>query len=389
VSAREDRDRRPPRGERVRDLEGGLSAAPRPPADPAGGRRYRLRSSIDPVVGRDGALYLVRAGDDDLVIRDPEPADRALLGLLAGGEHTLSELARRLERSEAAVAAKLASLSSSGAVVAAPPSAPLDRDDAQRYSRQLPYLADLGDARRLQRRLAAALVVVIGCGGLGTWVLAGLAAAGVRRLRVVDDDRVELSNLNRQILYTPADVGEPKARATAAWLRAFDRRVEVEPLELRVDGPETAARLAAGADALVLAADTPPYVLARWINAACVEHGVPFITGGQLPPLLRIGPLYVPGRTACFACHETTLRRTSADYDGYVRHLRSTRPRGATLGPASGIVGSMMAMEVVHALVDTTPATAGAALLLDLRTGRSRREVIARDSACPACQHLA
>jgi bacteriocin biosynthesis cyclodehydratase domain-containing protein len=339
-------------------------------------------------VGSDGALYLVRAGEDDMVVRDPEPADRRLLDLLAGGEPTVAELAVRLDLDEEVVAAKIEALASAGVVVPAAASPALDPEDAQRYSRQLPYLAELGDERELQRRLAAARVVVIGCGGLGTWAVAALASAGVRRLRVVDDDRVELSNLNRQILYAPADLGEPKVRATAAWLRAFDPRIEVEALELRVDGSETASRLAAGADALVLAADAPPYTLARWVNAGCVEQRVPFITGGQLPPLLRIGPLYAPGRTACFACHERALRGASIDYDGYVRHLQSAPQRGATLGPASGIVGSAMAMEVVHLLVQAPPATAGAALLFDLRSAGIRREPVARDSGCPACKHL-
>ena len=338
--------------------------------------------------GSDGALYLVRAGDDDLVVRDAQASDRRLLDLLAGGEPTVAELARELGLAEDDVAAKLDALADAGVIVPAAASPPLDPADARRYSRQLPYLAELGDERDLQRRLAAARVVVIGCGGLGTWALAGLAAAGVRRLCVVDDDRVELSNLNRQILYAPADIGALKAEATAAWLRAFDDRIEVEPLALRVDGPDRVGRIVAGADALVLAADAPPYALARWINAACVEHRVPFITGGQLPPLLRIGPLYVPGRTACFACHERELRRTSADYDGYVRHLQSAPQRGATLGPASAIVGGAMAMELVHLLAGAEPASPGAALLLDLRTMRIRGEPVARDSACAACQHL-
>jgi bacteriocin biosynthesis cyclodehydratase domain-containing protein len=115
---------------------------------------------------------------------------------------------------------------------------------------------------------------------------------------------------------------------------------------------------------------------------------VPFIVAGQLPPLVKIGPLYWPGRTACFACHETALRRESADYDAYVRHLQAAPARGATLGPASGLVGASVAMEVVHALVGVVPASAGAALLLDLRTWAVRREAIARDSGCGACKHL-
>ena len=351
--------------------------------------RYRLRGSVEPVAGGDGSLFLVRAGSEDLVVRDALPSDHRMVELLAAGEPSVAELADALGLSEAAVREKLDALAGAGVLAPAASSPPLDPEDAQRYVRQLPYLAELGDERDLQRRLGAARVTVIGCGGLGTWALAALASAGVRHVRIVDDDVVELSNLNRQIVYGVSDVGKAKVEAAAAWLSAFDPRVEVERLVLRVDGPDAAARVAAGADALVLAADAPPYVLGRWVNSACVEHGVPFISAGQLPPLLRVGPLYVPGRTACFECHERALRRLSADYDGYVRHLQASPYRGATIGPASGIAGTMLAMELVHALVGAPAATAGAAVLLDMRTLRTRLEPVARDAGCRACQHLA
>jgi bacteriocin biosynthesis cyclodehydratase domain-containing protein len=349
-----------------------------PPAVPAGGPlRYRLRGSVDPVVGGDGALYLVRAGADDLVVRDAQPDDIELVRRLASGEVSV-----------AGVEDKLSALVDAGVVVPAATSPPLDAADAERYARQLPYLAELGDERELQRRLGSACVTVVGCGGIGTWTVAALAAAGVRRLRLVDDDVVETSNLNRQVLYGPADLGASKAATTARWLRAFDERVEVEVVPRRVDGVEAAARVVDGADALVLAADTPPYLLARWVNEACVGQRLPFITAGQLPPIVKIGPLYWLGRTACFACHETVLRRESADYDAYVRHLQTAPARGATLGPASGLVGATVAMELLHALAGVDPASMGAALLVDLRTWAGRREAVARDGACRACKHL-
>jgi bacteriocin biosynthesis cyclodehydratase domain-containing protein len=355
---------------------------------PAGGTRYRLRSSVEAVSGGDGSLFLVRAGDEDLVVRDADPEDLRMLELLGAGEPTLDDLGAQLGLDEPVTRAKLVSLVDAGVVVAAACSPPLGASDALRYARQLPYLGDHDDERDLQRRLGSACVTVIGCGGLGTWAVAALAGAGVRRFRVVDDDGVELSNLNRQMLYTPQQLGTPKVAATAAWLRAFDERIEVEPIQGRVDGPAAADAVVRGSDALVLTADSPPYELARWINRACVRHSVPFVAAGQLPPLVKVGPLYDPGRGACFACHELALRRDSIDYDAYVRHIGSAPVRGATLGPASGIVGTILAMELFHLLIGVEPASAGAALLVDLRTFQVRREPVARDSACPDCQHL-
>jgi bacteriocin biosynthesis cyclodehydratase domain-containing protein len=330
-------------------------------------------------------LFLVRSGDADLVVRDASAADRVLLELLSVGEPSVEEVGAALDLAPEEVERKLADLSAAGVLTRVPTSPPLTHDDAQRFARQLPYLAEFGDEREAQRRLARAVVTVIGCGGLGTWALAALAAAGVRRFRLVDDDRVELSNLNRQVLYTPAEIGTPKVVAARGWLLAFDRRADVQAIGRRVDGPEAAEAVVAGSTAVVLVADTPAYELARWVNSAALRHRVPFVVAGQHPPLLKVGPFYRPGRGACFTCHERLLRRVSADYDAYVAHAREAAPRGATLGPASGMIGAQLAMEVVHHLIGAQPATARGALLLDLRTGATRLEPVERDPACPDC----
>lgn len=317
-------------------------------------------------------------------MRSPDPLDRALIDLLARDECGLGELAAALDADPAALRPKLDALDASGVLVSSPASPALDPVDAERYLRQAPFLADTGDPRALQRRLAASTVVVLGCGGLGTWALAALASAGVGRFRLVDDDAVALSNLNRQVLYGPEDLDRPKVDAAAAWLRAFDERIEVDARRLRVD-EAAVPPLVDGADAVLLLADAPPYLLARWVNAACAERRIPFLTGGQLPPLLRVGPLYAAGRTACFACHESALRRESALYDEYVAHAQAATYRGATLGPASGIVGTMLAMELLQELVGERPATAGAAVILDIRTMATRTEPIPRDPDCDVC----
>jgi molybdopterin-synthase adenylyltransferase len=384
VSQREDRHRRAPGRERVRVLEGVLTESTATPVGVTGGRRFRLRASVEPLaVGTD--LYLIRSGADDLVIRDAGRDDRAVVEALAGDALTAGQLSARLALDPDRVAEKLDSLVAAGVVTVAAASAPLEPGDAERFSRQLPYLAEYGDELELQRRLGASRVCVLGCGGLGTWAIAALAAAGVRRFRLVDDDTVELSNLNRQAIFRPGQLGTPKVAAAEQWLRAFDDRVEVEAAERRVDGLEAARRAVEGADAVVLVADEPPYELGRWVNAACLDAGVPFITAGQSPPLVRVGPLYVPGTTACFACHETALRAQSLAYDRYVEHVRASPSRAATLGPASAMVGSLVALELMHFLVGVEPATAAVSVTIDMRTLRAAHDVVPRDGGCDAC----
>lgn len=355
------------------------------------GPLYRLRPSVEPFVDRHGSLCLVRPGGRDLLVREPEDADVAIVRALADGWESVDGLARRSGLDSSRIRDKLDSLQAADVVLvrSAPAGPPLGGDDAERFSRQLPYLAELGDELRLQRRLRDSTVTVIGCGGLGTWAIAALACIGVGRLVVIDDDRVALSNLNRQILYSRGDVGTQKAAAAAAWVRAFDPAIAVSALDRRVASPDDAEACTSGADAVVLAADWPPYEIARWVNAACVRSRVPFIVAGQLPPILKIGPTYIPGEGPCFACHERALLNASPAYADYVRFRAAEPITAPTLGPASCVVGGLIGLELMHLLADQVPATTGTAILVDMRTLEVRRERIDRDPDCPACKHLA
>jgi bacteriocin biosynthesis cyclodehydratase domain-containing protein len=231
-------------------------------------------------------------------------------------------------------------------------------------------------------------VAVIGCGGLGTWAIAALACLGVGRLVLVDDDEVALSNLNRQILYARRDVGVGKAAAAARWIAAFDPAIDVTVFARRLAGAEEVGPVIAGADAVVLAADWPPYDIARWVNGACVEAGIPFIVAGQLPPILKIGPTYAAGATACFACHEAALRRASPAYDDYVAFRRSDPGVACTVGPASAVAGGLIGLELLHLLTGHGAATQEFALIGDMRTLVFRRELVERDPECETCKHL-
>jgi bacteriocin biosynthesis cyclodehydratase domain-containing protein len=321
----------------------------------------------------DGDVYLLRAGGHPAaVVRQPSPEDRALL--------------ERLAVEPMPVGDRLEPLLAAGLLVEVGDGPPLEAAEAERFSRQLPYFAETGDAAAVQRRLRESTVTVLGCGGIGTWALGAVASLGVGRFVLVDDDTVALSNLNRQILFTHGDLGAPKVACAARWVRKLDPAVEVRCVEQRVRGVRDAAAVVTGADVLVLAADWPPYELGRWVNRACVSAGVPFLTAGQQPPVLKIGPAYVPGRGPCFACHERALAAESPLYRELAEHRRAHPTPATTLGPPSGVVGTLLALEVLHLLTGGEPiATQGRALLIDMRTLEQRWEVIERDPACAVC----
>jgi bacteriocin biosynthesis cyclodehydratase domain-containing protein len=229
-------------------------------------------------------------------------------------------------------------------------------------------------------------VTIVGVGGLGTWAAAGLASAGVGRLVLIDDDTIELSNLNRQVLYRRADVGRRKVDVAAEALGAFNPGLRIEPRPLRVDGPDRARAAAEGADFVVETADWPPFALSRWLHEACWPRGIPRMVAAQFPPRVRIGPTYLPGATGCLDCQERAARRDYPLYDALVA-FRATRPAvAATLGPASGLIGTAIAMDVVHHLSGiAAPATAGIGLTIDLRDWSVERTAVERDPACPHC----
>jgi bacteriocin biosynthesis cyclodehydratase domain-containing protein len=266
-------------------------------------------------------------------------------------------------------------------------SARLDGEDIERYGRQLLYFGDYGppeiSAVTAQERLANATVAVIGCGGLGTWALWGLACAGVGHLICVDDDKVQLSNLNRQIMYAPSDVGRAKVAAIADALEDFNPRLDVEIRERRIGSVADAKALATTTDMIIATADTPPYEIGRWVDIGCREAGVPYISGGQFPPIVRIGPFVIPGETACMQCQELRARECFPLYDELTAFRAQRSAEAATLGPSSALIGSVLSMEAVHYLTRLhRPATAGSALIIDLRTMVVRREEISPHDQC-------
>jgi bacteriocin biosynthesis cyclodehydratase domain-containing protein len=389
VSDHEHRDDRPSGPERVRLLQGhvGHEDLTPPLADPAGGRRYHLRCSVDAFLAGDGSLYFVRAGGEDLRVRDASDDDVRLVRSLLEGAATAGQLATRSALPVATVEEKLAALVEAGVTAAWPGGAALDATDAERFSRQLPFLAEFGDPAQMQAALRAAHVLVIGTGGLGSWVLASLCASGVGRYTLVDPDVVECSNLNRQILFGPGSLGRPKVHEAADWVMRYDPRAEVRAVQEAVRGRDDIERWLPGTDLVVLAADWPPYEISRWVNASCLAACVPFVSAGQQLPIVKVGPAYVPGRTACFTCHERELREASPLYDEYVAHVRSARRPVPTLGTASGVAGALVAHEVVTLLLIGQSSIAGAAAILDLATMRMELQAVEQDPACPVCKH--
>jgi molybdopterin-synthase adenylyltransferase len=353
-----------------------------------------LKPTLEILHASDGATYLLRgAAHAEFEVAGAQPHERALLDALQTGCDSVEQLAARLTHAghtvePAALNATIDQLRALGLLVEEDFAGALGAEAAERYDRQLAYFADVrpGEAVRMQKRLMDARVAIVGVGGLGTWTAAALACSGVGHLTLVDDDRVELSNLNRQFLYRHADIGRLKVDAAADALSAFEPRLDIVIVPQRLAGPSDAERIVAGHDYVVELADWPPYELSRWLDAACWPAGIPRVSAAQFPPRLRLGPTYVPGTTACLLCQEAGARQAFPLYDELVAMRRARPTPVPTLGPASALLGAAIAGDIVHHLTGIAPpATLGTALLVDLRDLSVERHPVERDPACPRC----
>jgi len=354
-------------------------------------QRPRIKRTTEPIGAPDGDIYLLRpSAENDIRIERPDERERGLLEAL-DGEHTLEQLEQEFGRE--AVGDTISKLQELEVVEDAADEDLLPAAERARFDRQLRYFSDIGSGgltpSTCQTRLREARIAVLGVGGLGGWAAWALACVGIGEIWLVDGDRVEESNLNRQILYTEADIGLLKVEVAAARLRAFNPAMRVTATARRLESQVEIADFIAGADLVVDAADWPAHDIERWCNSACFEAGIPYITMSHFPPIARVGPLYVPGATGCFACQETAYRRQYPLFDVAIEQRRAKPSPAATLGPACGLIGGQVGLEVMHQLTGLAkPSTLGVSHIYDLRTMEVEREPVVPESGCPVCGHL-
>jgi bacteriocin biosynthesis cyclodehydratase domain-containing protein len=327
---------------------------------------------------------------NDIRIEQPDEKERQLLEAL-DGEHTRQQLYE--EFGEEATADTIAQLQELDVVEDAADDDLLPATELARFDRQLRYFSDVGPRgltpSECQGRLRDAKVAVLGVGGLGGSAALWLASIGIGEMWLIDGDRVEPSNLNRQILFSEAQIGLLKVEAATARLRSFNSAMRITSTARRLESEAEIAEFIAGSDVVIDAADWPAHDIERWCNSACFEAGIPYITMSHFPPIARVGPLYVPGTTGCFACQETAYRRQYPLFDVAVEQRRAKPSPAATLGPACGLIGGQVALDVMHLLTGlAAPSTLGVAHIFDLRTMEVEREPVVPEPGCPICGDL-
>jgi bacteriocin biosynthesis cyclodehydratase domain-containing protein len=337
-----------------------------------------------------GDLYLLRpSAGADIHIEDPDQAGRQLLAALDGSQ-TREQLVAEFGAEE--VGDLLAQFEELGVIEDAADDDLIPPKVVERYDRQLRYFSDITagpTASQCQETLADARIAVLGVGGLGGWSALNLACVGVGEMLLVDFDRVELSNLNRQVLYSESDIGRYKAVAAGERLKAFNSAIRVETSLQKLDSEAAVAEAITGYDLVIDACDWPAHDIEHWINSACFAARIPFIAMSHFPPVARVGPLYVPEVTGCFSCQEIGYRRAYPLFDVAIEQQRGKMSPAATLGPACSLIGGQIGIDVLHQLTGLAqPSTLGVGHIIDLRTMEVEHDPVVPEPDCPICGGL-
>ena len=242
-------------------------------------------------------------------------------------------------------------------------------EQLDRYSRHL-FLEEVGLSG--QKKLQNASVLVIGAGGLGSPALMYLAAAGVGTIGVADADTVDLTNLQRQIAHTTADLGKPKVQSAAETIRALNPDVTVVTHETYVTA-DNIAELIAPYDFIIDGTDNFP---AKYlINDACVMAGKPYSHAG----ILRFGgqlTTYVPGEGPCLRCMFAVPPPPE---------LTPTCREAGVIGAMPGVVGSLQALEAIKYLTGAGELLVGKLLMVDTLSMEFHTVALPRDENCAVC----
>jgi len=250
----------------------------------------------------------------------------------------------------------------------------LTDDQLDRYARHI-VLKEIGGAG--QARLLSADVALIGAGGIGSPAILYLAAAGVGTIRVIDDDDVALSNLQRQILFGTADVGAPKAEAAMVAVARLNPDIKLIPINARIDADNAALMLRDADVVLDGGVSFSPRVA---VADAAHRLRIPLVSAAVGPFEGQIATYR--GWEADKPCYRCLV---GAAQDAPERNCAET----GVIGALTGAMGSLAALEVIRALVPFGADMAGRLLIADLLSMRFRTLDVPKDPACPACDaHL-
>ena len=241
--------------------------------------------------------------------------------------------------------------------------------DLIRYSRQI-MLPEIDAAGQL--KLANAKVVIFGLGGLGSYASIYLAAAGVGHMVLIDFDKVDLSNLQRQILHSTNDIGKPKTESAKEHLLSLNPDVNLTLIDRKLEGVEI-NEIIKDADVVIDATDN--FASRFMINEACVKSQIPLVSGAAIRFEAQVCVFDPRDETSpCYRC-----------LYGEGENTDETCTANGVISPLLGIIGSIQAIETMKLIMGIGETLKGKLLLFDAMSMEWHQAALPRDPRCPVC----
>jgi molybdopterin/thiamine biosynthesis adenylyltransferase len=338
-------------------------------------------------------------------LNDPDGSVLALLKLL-DGQHSPEEIHRLLSANYPALtfaavqdairdldeAALLQDLGDTGR--------DFGNTDRERWSNNLGFFetySSLNTSKyEFQRRIRDAKVAVLGVGGIGSHVLIDLVAIGFQDIRIVDFDTIEVSNLNRQILYGEPFIGESKVKIAKERAESLNSSVRIDPIQLKISSADDVYSVAYDRDVVIAVVDRPKVHVKDWLNEGCVRAGVPLINAG-VDTQRAIHYTVVPGISGCVQCWIRSVRTSDATSRMVFEELDRIDQGGHTYGEDTAAFNALVLFDAAYLVAElvrlttrvSPPLSVGRQLEMTFHDPRLRvTETWQRDPECPACRHV-
>ncbi|AYK06449.1 HesA/MoeB/ThiF family protein [Brevibacillus laterosporus] len=270
----------------------------------------------------------------------------------------------------------------------------LSTTQKERYRANLRFFSIYSDIdnppSKIQEDLLQKKVTILGSGAFGSTLLSSFAGLGVTNVRIADFDRVELSNLNRQLLFKESDIGRLKIEVAEEFVTERNSSMSVETIRKKISSANDVKELIEDSDLVILAADTPFFFIQRWVNTACVELEIPYIAGGVN---VTEGTFYhiSPKKTPCLDCFH--LYHYDQNPDQYEQDLRYLVDSGyhlptATIAPNLSIITGIIASEACKILTGTSQVQSqGKFVSINFLTYETKiiSETERKELDCPTC----
>lgn len=238
----------------------------------------------------------------------------------------------------------------------------IDAYSRVRWSRNVDFFGSIckydENKYSLQKDLLDAKVCLLGCGGLGTHILYDLTAVGFINLTIVDFDKIELSNLNRQILYKESDINEYKVHKAKERVLEFCPKANINAINIKLDSDISIRNIITGHDLVICVADKPRDIV-HWLNSACVSENIPFINGGLD---VRRGAVYsvIPRKTGCVACWVSSVNKSDNRIANKILDIEkeedyTMRQPGPAIVPLVSIITGFMVAEAIKIITKIQP----------------------------------